>query len=105
MLKGNTFARTGGMPPVVAILGGSKATLIENRIKGGGVAGVILDGQLEARDNIIEGQNGGSGILAKGNSKAILEGNQISGYRNQVDGEEADITHIEETNQLKEPQN
>ncbi len=82
LIQNNTLERTGGMPPIVAILGGSKAFLIGNTIKGGGVAGVLLDGKLMATDNVLEGQNGGAGILAKENSEATLSGNRIEGYRN-----------------------
>ncbi len=84
ILLNNTFERTGGMPPIVAILGGSKASLIGNKIKGGGVAGVLLDGKLTATDNVLEGKNGGHGILAKENSEATILGNRIEGYRKPV---------------------
>ena len=48
---------------------------------GGGIAGVMVEGRLDAIGNHIEGQNGGSGILVKENSNATLAGNQISGFR------------------------
>ena len=83
-LHGNVLVRTGGMPPIVAILGSSKAILVNNTIKGGGVAGVLLEGALHATGNVIEGQKGGSGILARKNSEATLTGNRISGYRTPV---------------------
>jgi hypothetical protein len=88
-LLSNTLVRTAGMPPIVAILGGSKAVLMGNTIRGGGVAGVMLEGRLDATGNIIEGQNGASGILARENSEAILVGNRISGYRTPVRDEGA----------------
>jgi len=81
LLQGNTLVRTGGMPPIVAILGGSKAVLTDNTIKGGGIAAIMLVGQLEAIGNVIEGQNGGSGILARENSEVTLAKNLISGYK------------------------
>lgn len=80
----NTFVRTGGMPPIVAILGGAKAVLIENTIKGGGVGAIMLDGQLNAIGNTLEGQNGGNGIVIRENGSAVLSGNRISGYRKTV---------------------
>ncbi|MGK0185972.1 MAG: Ca2+-binding EF-hand superfamily protein [Verrucomicrobiales bacterium] len=83
-LQNNTLVRTGGMPPIIAILGGSKAVLIDNTIKGGGIAGILLEGRLDAIGNAIEGQNGGAGILARENSEVTLTGNRISGYRNPV---------------------
>ncbi|HIG84732.1 MAG TPA: DUF1565 domain-containing protein [Verrucomicrobia bacterium] len=84
LLQNNKLVRTGGMPPIIAILGGSKVVLIKNTIRGGGVAGVLLEGKLNAIDNVIEGQNGGSGIMIRKDSKVILTANQISGYRNEV---------------------
>ena len=84
LLQNNELVRTGGMPPIIAILGGSKVIMIGNTIRGGGVAGVLLEGNLNATNNVIEGQNGGSGIMIRKNSKVILTANQISGYRNEV---------------------
>jgi hypothetical protein len=84
VLQNNTLVRTGGMPPIIAILGGSRAVLINNTIKGGGVAGVLLEGNLNAMGNVIEGQKGGAGILLRKDSEAILTGNRISGYRTPV---------------------
>ena len=83
-LYDNVLVRTGGMPPIIAILGGSKATLIDNTIKGGGVAGILLEGSLHATGNVIEGQKGRSGILARKNSEATLTGNRIGGYRTRL---------------------
>ena len=80
-LQGNVLVRATGMPPMIAILGDSKAVLSGNTIRGGGIAGVMVEGRLDAIANHIEGQNGGSGILLKENSNATLAGNQISGFR------------------------
>ena len=84
LLQNNTLTRTGGMPPIVAILGGSKAVLLGNTIEGGGVAGVMLDGELTAISNMITGKKGGSGILLRGKSKVTSEDNHITGYRTEV---------------------
>lgn len=83
-LRKNTLFRTGGAPPIVAILGGGEALLIDNIIRGGGVAGVMLDGRLRAIDNVLRGENRGTGILVRPNGKATLEGNQIEGYQTAV---------------------
>ncbi|MEN8773450.1 MAG: right-handed parallel beta-helix repeat-containing protein [Akkermansiaceae bacterium] len=88
-LEGNTLERTGGMPPIIAILNDSNAVLVNNTIKGGGIAGVMLSGRLEAIDNTIEGQNGAHGILARENSEATLSGNIINGYRKKVSNQGA----------------
>lgn len=81
LLQKNTFVRTGGMPPIIAIFGDSKVVLTGNLIKGGGVAGVMSTGRLYAIGNTIEGKNGASGILVRKDSEATLSGNRISGYR------------------------
>ena len=88
-LQDNTLVRTEGMPPILAILGGSKAVLTGNTIRGGGVAGIMLQGQIEAIDNVLEGQGKGAGILARENSEATLSGNRISGYKESVRDQKA----------------
>lgn len=84
VLKENVLARTGGMPPIVAILDGSQAIATDNHITGGGVAGVLLQGNLIAVRNRLEGQDGGSGISIGKDSHATLKNNKITGYRNAV---------------------
>lgn len=92
LLYGNTFVRIGGMPPIVAILNGSTATLIENTISGGGIGAIMLDGKLTAIGNTVAGKNGGSGIVIRKNGHATLSGNTITGYRKPVsDPEKAKI--------------
>ena len=44
----------------------------------------MLDGQLEAIGNTLEGQNGGNGIVIRPNGSAVLSGNKISGYRKEI---------------------
>ena len=89
LLHGNTLVRTGGMPPIVAIFGDSKTILTGNTIKGGGIAGIMLSGRLDAFGNSIEGQNGANGILAREGSEAVLSGNAIKGYRTPVSNQNA----------------
>ena len=84
VLLGNTFVRSDGMPPIVALLQGARATLIENSIQGGGVGGIMLDGRMEAFRNTIEGKGGGSGVVVQEKGEATLMGNRISGYRKEV---------------------
>lgn len=87
VMEGNTFVRTGGMPPIMAIFGDSSVTLVGNTIRGGGVAAILLEGKLEASGNTIEGQNGGAGIWAKEGSELVMaEGNVIKGYKTEVRG-------------------
>ncbi len=85
LLHGNTLVRTGGgMPPIVAILNGANATLIDNIIHGGGVGAIMLDGELTAIGNTITGQDGGSGVVIRENGHATLSGNTITGYKKPV---------------------
>ncbi len=81
---GNTFSRSSGMPPIVVILDGSSANLIENTIEGGGVAGIMITGKATLIKNILKGSNGGSGIWVRDKGEAFLSANQISGYKNPV---------------------
>ncbi len=81
VLQDNTFIRSEGKVPMIAILKGGHATLTGNTIKGTGMAGIMVDGHIKAFDNVIEGQNGGAGIMIRKGSEAELSGNRISGYR------------------------
>ena len=84
MLKENTLVRSVGMPPIVAILDNSKVNMIDNRIVGGGVAGILLQGSLIAAGNILEGKNGGNGIsICKGSEVRLLD-NHIIGYKSEI---------------------
>ena len=62
----------------------SRATLIENTIEGGGIAGVMIQGKASLIKNTIKGSNGGSGIWVREKGEAFLSANQISGYKNPV---------------------
>lgn len=55
LIAGNAFERKGGMPPLLAIRGNAKATLIGNTIKGGGVAGVLVQGEVTLLNNTFDG--------------------------------------------------
>ncbi len=81
---GNTFTRSTGMPPIIMIPNGSSATLIENTIEGGGVAGIMIQGKATLTKNTLKGSNGGSGIWIRDTGEAVLSGNKISGYKNPV---------------------
>ncbi|MCB1234103.1 MAG: right-handed parallel beta-helix repeat-containing protein [Verrucomicrobiae bacterium] len=87
VLVDNTLVRTGGMPPIVAILKGATAAMVGNTVRGGGVGAVMLDGRLRAVANTLEGANGGSGIVVRKEAEAFLSGNTITGYRKPVSGE------------------
>ena len=84
VLRENVLVRTEGMPPIVAILDGSQAIAMDNQIKGGGVAGVLLQGNLIAIRNRIEGRGRGSGISIGKGSDVTLRDNVITGYRHSM---------------------
>lgn len=55
LIAENTFVRKGGMPPLIVIRGGAKAVMIGNTIKGGGVAGVLVQGDVALLGNTFDG--------------------------------------------------
>ncbi|MBI1831515.1 MAG: right-handed parallel beta-helix repeat-containing protein [Planctomycetes bacterium] len=79
----NEFVRAGGMPPIIAVREGSQALIAGNTIKGGGVAGILVDGVARIRGNRFEG-GGKSGSAVWGWNQADLTviGNNVDGYRN-----------------------
>lgn len=93
VLVGNELSRDGGMPPLVAVLEKSAATLVENTLKGGGAAGVMVGGKIRLFGNTLEGNGGGTGVLVRTEGSATLLENTISGYRNRLIKQEgADVT-------------
>lgn len=88
VIHGNELSRTGGgAPPLVAIRGGAKALLSENTFRGGGVAGLLVEGEVLAEKNrfLGRGQEQGTAIWVwKGSSATVLT-NQFSDYRHGVD--------------------
>lgn len=86
IISGNTLSRAGGMPPLVAIRGGSEAVMIGNTLRGGGVAGVLLEGRAILSDNVIAGSDPGrgNGIWLWNGSAALASGNVISGFKTEV---------------------
>ncbi len=50
-LIGNNLSREGGLPPIVMIFAGAKATFSDNTIQGGGVAGIRNSGTVRADNN------------------------------------------------------
>ncbi len=50
-LSGNEISRKGGLPPIVMIFKGAEATLTNNIIRGGGVAGIRVAGKVRVVKN------------------------------------------------------
>ena len=77
----NLLARTGGMPPIVAVREDSSAVIADNTIKGGGVAGVLVEGTAEIRGNQFQG-NGPRGGPGPPNYAAWVRGGSTVSFCN-----------------------
>jgi hypothetical protein len=86
IISHNELSREGGMPPLIAIRGGSEAILNLNKINGGGVAGVLVEGHAILSGNEIKGANEkfGQGIWLWKGSKAMVRDNQIGGFKKPI---------------------
>jgi len=94
-IQGNELQRTGGgAPPLVAVKGGSSAVLVDNSIRGGGVAGVLVQGTAQISGNRFFGAGGkqGSAIWVWDKSIVLATGNQFTGYRNALNASGSDVT-------------
>lgn len=82
----NLLSRVGGIPPLVAIRGGSHAILHRNRLEGGGVAGILVEGGAILSGNRIAGRNDkfGQGVWLWKGSKVLAEDNTSEGFKNKV---------------------
>ncbi len=99
LIQNNKLTRKGGMPPIVAVKDGSTATLVKNRINGGGVAGVLVQGDVVLENNhfVSKAQNQGTAVWVWVNSKAKIIGNQFHGYRNAVRATKSDVIVVNNT--------
>ncbi len=92
----NVLERTGGMPPLIAVREGSAALIVGNQLKGGGVAGILVDGTARIRGNRMEGGGkSGSAIWGWGKADLTVIGNQVDGYRNLVNSSGCKITVVD----------
>ena len=87
VIRRNQLTRTGGMPPMVAILKGSSAVITDNTISGGGVAGALVQGNAVIRGNRFEGNGPRKGgppnfaVWAHGGSEVVFSGNETDRWR------------------------
>lgn len=86
VIHDNELSRTDGNPPLVAVKGGATALLSNNSIRGGGVAGVLVEGNATLINNRFEGKGPGQGsaIWVWKGSTATVSLNKFDGYRNAV---------------------
>jgi parallel beta-helix repeat protein len=85
--KKNIISRKGGMAPLVAILENSSATLTDNDLHGGGVAGVLLEGTAHIEKNRFHGNGPRKGgppnfaIWVKAGSSVTFSNNEVDHWR------------------------
>jgi hypothetical protein len=96
-LSGNELSRKGGLPPIMMIFKGARATLTGNVIRGGGVAGIRAGGEVRADSNSFVGTNLRKGgppnfaIWALPGSQISMTGNEVGGWRHALHATEAEI--------------
>jgi len=96
-LSNNELSRTGGMPPIVMVFAGAHATFTDNNIRGGGVAGIRVAGNVRAINNDFVGtslRKGGPpnfAIWALAGSDVSMTGNTIKRWRHALHANEAKI--------------
>ena len=86
VIVGNKLSREGGMPPLVAVKGGSSAVMVDNELHGGGVAGILVDGKAVLVHNKITGRNEkfGHSVWLWKDSEAVGAGNEMTGFKAKV---------------------
>lgn len=83
----NTLVRTGGMPPMVAVREDSTAVFRDNTVRGGGVAGVMVQGSASISGNRFEGNGPRKGgppnfaVWVHGGSTVTFTDNQTDRWR------------------------
>jgi hypothetical protein len=107
LIHGNELSRTdGSAPPIVALRGGASATVTENLIRGGGVAGILVQGTANISGNQFEGRGPdkqGSAIWVPFGgafnikSTVVASRNHCTGYRNLINASQSGITAIDNT--------
>lgn len=98
VMTGNTFENGDGLPPVVMIFEGATATMTNNVLTGGGVAGVRVAGTVFLRGNTFKGTSlrkvgpPNFGVWALPKSNVTLSGNQFDNLRHALMASEATVT-------------
>lgn len=97
-LISNELSRKGDLPPIVMVSTGAQATLKDNVIRGGGVAGIRVAGTIIADDNEFDGTSlrkvgpPNFAIWALPGSRVTLTGNKFSGWRHALQSSEGHVT-------------
>lgn len=82
----NQLNRTGGMPPMIAIQGGSHASITNNSITGGGVAGILVQGTATISGNQFVGNGPRKGPGPPNFAVWVHEGSTVEFTDNQIEG-------------------
>lgn len=79
----NELRRTGGQPPIIAVRDGSAVRIADNRISGGGVAAVLVQGKATIIGNTFSGigDKQGNAVWVWENSTVAITDNSFDGYR------------------------
>jgi parallel beta-helix repeat protein len=96
-IHGNELLRTGGgAPPLVAVKGGSRGVVSHNSISGGGVAGVLVQGNVQVVGNRFQGKGPGQGsaIWVWKGSHLTATDNHVDGYRNAINASGSAVTAL-----------
>ncbi len=93
IITANDLSRTGGVPPIIAVKDGSIATIRDNRISGGGVAAVLVQGTATVSGNtfIGAGIKQGDAVWVWENATATISNNSFDGYRAAVNATNANV--------------
>ena len=90
VIQDNEMARGGGVPPMIAVLENSSAVITGNTIRGGGVAGILVKGKAEIRDNHFLGNGptakppANQAIWAHAGAEVALGTNKAEGWKQEV---------------------
>lgn len=95
IVVGNHLERTGGMPPMVAVLGTSRAMLVDNTVRGGGVAGVLVAGRATFSGNTLRGSGRGSGVWGRPGARIWVEGDRIEGFGTAINTSGAEVSVVD----------
>lgn len=93
-ILGNHLGRTAGVPPIIAVKDNSTATIQSNRIRGGGVAAILVQGSASIRANHLTGvgEKQGNAVWVWPDSKATIAANTFDGYRSAVNAAQSSLT-------------
>jgi parallel beta-helix repeat protein len=93
MIIDNELSRNGGVPPMIAVKDNSTATICDNRIMGGGVAAVLIQGRVTISGNTFTGVGAkqGNAVWIWENSTVTISDNSFDGYRAAVNAKKANV--------------